>query len=271
MSRWFRHYAGMCRDDKLVRAALRSKQPIERVVWIWAAILESASEVNDNGRYDFDIVEASYFLRSDESDVRRICDALEGLERVREGVVVHWGDRQFSSDRSAERQRNYRERKKTSHDHNGDGDVTSRSHNGDAPETETETERLEATPLVVADAPTLPNVVSIDRKPSERATQVKRIGEWWNDLAASIGMPQIDRIEGSREVTTLSRAKRLAEDFGTLDNGLAEIERKIRGSPFLLGSTGWRGCTFDWITKAANFQKILEGNYDGEIRATARR
>jgi hypothetical protein len=32
MSRWFRHYAGMMRDDKLVRVAIRSKQTIERVV-----------------------------------------------------------------------------------------------------------------------------------------------------------------------------------------------------------------------------------------------
>ena len=43
MSRWFRHYAGMMRDDKLVRAAIKSKQSIERVLWIWGAVLESAA------------------------------------------------------------------------------------------------------------------------------------------------------------------------------------------------------------------------------------
>jgi hypothetical protein len=35
MSRWFRHYAGMMRDDKLVRVAIRSGQTIERVVWVY--------------------------------------------------------------------------------------------------------------------------------------------------------------------------------------------------------------------------------------------
>ena len=30
MSRWFRHYAGLCRDEKLVSVAIKSKQPIER-------------------------------------------------------------------------------------------------------------------------------------------------------------------------------------------------------------------------------------------------
>ena len=49
MSRWFRHYAGMMRDDKLVRIAIKTKQPIERVLWIWGAILESAAEIDDNG------------------------------------------------------------------------------------------------------------------------------------------------------------------------------------------------------------------------------
>lgn len=39
MSRWFRHYAGMMRDDKLVGAAIRAKQPVERVVWVWADVV----------------------------------------------------------------------------------------------------------------------------------------------------------------------------------------------------------------------------------------
>src|SRR5690242_10783618 len=105
----------MCRDEKLVRVALRSKQPIERVVWVWAAILESASEVNDNGRYDFDIPEASYFLRSDESDISCIFDALESLGRVSQGAVCKWSDRQFRSDSSADRVRDFRNRQKSLH------------------------------------------------------------------------------------------------------------------------------------------------------------
>src|ERR1035437_4506737 len=107
MTRWYRHYAGLSRDEKLVRVAIKSKQTIERVVWVWGAILESAAEVNDNGRYDFDIGEASYFLRSDENDVGGIVDALENLGRIHEGYVIHWSDRQFQSDTSAERQKRY--------------------------------------------------------------------------------------------------------------------------------------------------------------------
>lgn len=149
MSRWFRHYAGMMRDDKLVRVALRSKQSIERVIWVWGAILESAAEINDNGKYDLDAGEVAYFLRSDEADISSILSALADAGRVVDGVVVNWSARQFQSDRSAPRQAAYRERKRSQ---GGDadnalasGDVTtsSPSQQGDSPELELDTE-LEA-------------------------------------------------------------------------------------------------------------------------------
>lgn len=150
MSRWFRHYAGMMRDEKLVRVSLKSKQPVERVVWVWGAILESAAEIDDNGRFDLDAAEVAYFLRADEADICAIFDALADAARVVDGVVVNWGDRQFSSDRSKERQAAYRERQREKN-RNGDsdkaiGDVTvtslSQPRDGEvtAQETETETE-----------------------------------------------------------------------------------------------------------------------------------
>jgi hypothetical protein len=138
----------MMRDDKLVRVAIRSKQPIERVVWVYAAILESAAEVNKDGQYDFDAAEAAYFLRASEDELLAIVCALEMAGRLVGSTVVKWGDRQFKSDRSAERQSRYRERQK-SRDGDGqqtgqgepdDGRVTSRSRHGDAPDTESETE-----------------------------------------------------------------------------------------------------------------------------------
>ncbi len=63
MSRWFRHYAGMMRDDKLVRVSIKSKQSVERVCWVWCAILESAAEIDDSGRYEIEHEEIARFLR----------------------------------------------------------------------------------------------------------------------------------------------------------------------------------------------------------------
>lgn len=144
MSRWFRHYAGMMRDDKLVGAAIRAKQTVERVVWVWGAILESAGEINDGGKFEIDPAEVAYFLRADEADISSILSALAHAGRVAEGVVVNWGARQFQSDTSATRQAAYRERKRANDDQrdvqktSGDVTVTAASRHGDAPETETE-------------------------------------------------------------------------------------------------------------------------------------
>ena len=99
MSRWFRHYSGMMRDEKLVSAAVKSKQPVHLVVWVWGAILESASEVQDGGRYEFDCDEAAYFLRCEGADITNILDALETLGRVHQGVVVRWSEDFIDADR----------------------------------------------------------------------------------------------------------------------------------------------------------------------------
>jgi hypothetical protein len=145
MSRWFRHYAGMMRDDKLVRVAIRSKQTIERVVWVWGAILESAAEIDEDGRYDLDAAEVAYFLRADQSDVDAILCALSDAGRVADSRVVKWGNRQFQSDRSNARVAAHRERKREERvGGNGEqivcnADVTLQDRCRNSPETETET------------------------------------------------------------------------------------------------------------------------------------
>jgi hypothetical protein len=151
VSRWFRHYAGMMRDDKLVRVAIRSKQPIERVAWIWGAILESAAEIDNDGRYDVDAAEVAYFLRADQADVDAILDSFAAAGRLAKGRVVKWGNLQFSSDRSKERVAAHRQRKQEERNRDndrgkaGNADVTLQECHGNSPETETETED---TPIV---------------------------------------------------------------------------------------------------------------------------
>jgi hypothetical protein len=151
----------MMRDDKLVRVAIRSKQTIERVVWVYGAILESAAELDDEGRYDLAADEAAYFLRADEADVGAIISALEAANRLDGDRVVNWGVRQFASDKSKDRQAAYRQRQKeakeeTGRNHSGspeghsDAVTTASSRHDDAPETETETETEEKQLTVVS-------------------------------------------------------------------------------------------------------------------------
>ena len=89
MSRWYRAYAGMARDEKLVRVAIRAKQPVERVVWVWIAILESAAEIDaQDGRYDIDEGEIAYFIRCEPDDVKSIVYKLYDENMVSDGAVV---------------------------------------------------------------------------------------------------------------------------------------------------------------------------------------
>lgn len=191
MSRWFRHYAGMMRDEKLVRAAIQSKQPVERVVWVWGAILESASEVNDGGRFDFDAGEAAYFLRVDEGDIQNILSALVSLGRISEGSVVRWSDRQFESDQSKDRQKRYRERIKASRD----GGVTSRDVTVTAQETDTETEdtsslRSDVRPEPEKSAPASPTAIELPALKGEMVSITEADVAEWSEAFPAVNVRQ---------------------------------------------------------------------------------
>jgi hypothetical protein len=237
------------RDDKLVRVAIRAKQPVERVVWVWGAILESAAEIDDGGRHDLAADEAAYFLRTDEADIGAIIAALTLAGRLDQDRVVNWGQRQFASDKSKDRQAAYRQRQKEggasergdsdSPEGDGDAEVTSRRRHGDAPKTEAETEES-------------PN------GDSQSALNEKHVLEAYQDLARELGLSVPRDLTPSRRQLLKARIKQYPiEDFLT-------VIAKCRGSPFLRGERG-RGSplTFDWLFKRENFQKVLEGNYDG--------
>ena len=252
MSRWFRHYAGMMRDDKLVRVAIRSKQSVERVVWIWGAVLESAAEVDDGGRYDLDAAEIAYFLRSDEADVLAVLSALADAGRVADGVVVKWGNRQFSSDRSKERVAAHRERKRSERDRGsdergvGNDAVTLPECHGNAPETETETETEELS--------------SDDDSPSGDGPSLapEQVMEGYQALAGELGLPVPRSLTPERRQLVKGRiSQNPINDFQT-------VFAKCRDSPFLRGDRkdGRTPLSFDWLMKKGNFQKVLEGNFD---------
>ena len=265
MSRWFRHYAGMMRDEKLVRVSIKSKQSVERVLWVWGAILESASEVDENGRYDLDAAEIAYFLRADEADILSVLDALAQAGRVADCCVVNWGDRQFSSDKSKDRQAAYRERQRQQKRGNSGEcapqNVTeaspsqSRDVTVTAQETETETELLEAkASRPSGDEPDgdadLPEGENETLKP-------EHVVESWNELAARLAKPTVRALTPERRALLKARiAQHPIADFLT-------VFGKIERSAFLRGDTGRFSVTFDWVFKKANFQKVLEGNYDG--------
>src|ERR1700682_6166474 len=117
MSRWFRHYTGMMRDPKFSVISIRTKQPVERVLFVWGCILESAAEQNDGGRFNIEADEIAYFLHCKPSPIQAIRDAFEREGLVKDSTVTKWTERQFESDTSAARTREWRHRQR--HGDNG--------------------------------------------------------------------------------------------------------------------------------------------------------
>jgi hypothetical protein len=84
----------------------------------------------------------------------------------------------------------------------------------------------------------------------------QHVADEWNKLATRIGKPKIRELTPERRELLRHRIAQYSfDDFLT-------VFGKIEGSAFLRGDVGSLHLTFDWVFKKANFQKILEGNYD---------
>lgn len=135
----------------------------------------------------------------------------------------NWSKFQYKSDTSTERVTLHRQRKKRKA-------VT-------PPETDTETEDIEPK----------------GSRASGDALKPEHIFKKWNEVAERIGKSKVRDLTPSRAQLIRARiAQYSIADFQTV---FAKVER----SDFLREG---RFCTFDWIMKRANFQKIIEGNYD---------
>lgn len=110
VQRWFRHYAGLARDEKLLSAALAAGQTPERAVWLWCVLLEDAAERNEGGRFEIDLKACAWALGCKPAALGAILDAFEKLGRIGGGRVLAWPRRQFESDNSTPRVRAHRAR-----------------------------------------------------------------------------------------------------------------------------------------------------------------
>jgi len=81
----------------------------------------------------------------------------------------------------------------------------------------------------------------------------------YNDAAAKAGWPQVQKLTANRSKQLRARLK----DCGGLEGWEVALRRAF-DSDFCRGRTAkpWTGFGFDWLIKAANFTKLMEGNYD---------
>ena len=80
----------------------------------------------------------------------------------------------------------------------------------------------------------------------------------WNQAAGEHGWPKVQRLTAARSKQLAGRIK----DAGGLDGWQSALQ-KAGESDFLCGRNGaWSGFGFDWMVKAGNFTKLMEGNYE---------
>lgn len=240
MSRWFRLYDEMLDDPKAQRLP-----PQDFKIWINLLCLASRND----GKLPC-ISDMAFALRISENDAVTVVERLHiaGLIDKRNGgpdgfhYSPHaWEKRQYKSDNSADRVKKHRE--KRNGECNVSCNVTETPPDTDT-ETDTETDISNMSETPVSDT-------------DEESVSVKDVVEVWNKLAPKIGKKTVRDVTPSRKQLLQTRLKQYSmDDFVT-------VFENIQASPFLRGDTGWGGCQFDWVFKRENFQKILEGNYNG--------
>lgn len=96
---------------------------------------------------------------------------------------------------------------------------------------------------------------SLDREPAEVAEALAE----FNGVADRAGWPKANVLSQARRKAIRARLT----DAGGLD-GWRIAMAKAEASDFLCGRTdkAWNGFCLDWVAKAQNFTKLMEGNYD---------
>ena len=241
---WFRLYNRIIDDRKVKLLAFEDR-------WHFVAIccLKSLGELNEPDE-DLRIRQVALALGVQRSELDEIARRLRAVKLIDADLnPVSWDKLQFKHETSTKRVRAFRAKKQKAGKANNNKAATgvkrheTVSETPPETETETETEVLEVnTSCASGDAPKL------------KAVHLK--DEWNKTVAAHTGRPSIRDLTPSRQELCRHRiAQYSLDDFVT-------VFGKVKASPFLRGDLGWKGATFDWTLKRANFQKILEGNYD---------
>lgn len=228
---WFRLYSRMVDDEKLRLLAFEDR-------WHFVALCcLKSSGLLDEPDSDLRNRKIAVKLGVQVRELEEISRRLREVDLIDELLCpLAWNELQYRSDNSTDRVKKFRE-KQRGNDVKRDGNVSETP-----PETEADTETEEPKGSCASDdAPSL--------KP-------EHVVEEWNKVAARLGKPRVRDLTAERR--QLLKARIAQYDLDDFLNVFGKIER----SPFLRGDTGWRGGTFDWFFKKANFQKTLEGNYD---------
>ena len=228
---WFRLYSRIIDDTKLKLLAFEDR-------WHFVALCCLKSNgLLDKPASDLRTREIAVALGVQLRELDEIGRRLREVGLIDERMnPVAWDELQFRSDTSTPRVKKHRENQPRN------GQKRSRNVSETPPETETETEtELEAKASCASDD----------------ALKPQHVMDEWNSVAGRTGRPKVLALTPARRQLVSARIAQysLAQ--------FVDVFGRVERSAFLRGERSWKGATFDWVMKRANFQKILEGNYDG--------
>lgn len=173
MTRWYRAYAGTVKDDKLAEVSVIAECSRSVAIAAWHAILESAAETEDSGRFETTPRRVAAALCEPASVIEAVFAAMAEIGMIGEGAVTAWKARQFESDNSTQRSRKHRETKRNA-------DATLQGRCATPPEAETDTEnREEDTASAASSSAGAPEIDLIEaERRCAQAAGVDRLGSF---------------------------------------------------------------------------------------------
>ena len=247
MPQWFRFYNEALDDPKV------QKLPGDTFK-AWVNLLCLAARGDGTLPPHADI---AFALRVSDAKATALLDTLVEaglLDHNETGIKPHnWNGRQFKNDVSTDRVKRFRQRRET----------VSETASETPPDTDSDTDTDTEQKGKKGVPPNKPSVeIEIVEADANRPDDAEAV--WaWNDLAAELRLPAIQRLTPARSAALRARLG----ECGGIEGWKAALA-KVRASPFLRGESGrsnghenWR-CTFDWLIRQSSFTKLLEGAYD---------
>ncbi|POR45569.1 hypothetical protein [Bosea psychrotolerans] len=183
MSRWYRAYAGTVKDDKLAEVAVIAACSRSVAIAVWHALLESAAETDDGGRFETTPRRVAAALCEPAGTIAATFAAMAEIGMITGDAVSAWKTRQYESDRSTERSRRHREAKHRDVMRNGQAALPGRC--ATLPESEAESETQDESAGAASSAPRAPDLAldeaqrrCCEAAGSQRLGSFAPIAEW---------------------------------------------------------------------------------------------
>ena len=201
MSRWYRAYAGTVSDAKIGEAGLVAECSRSVCIAVWHALLESAAETNDAGRFDTTARRVAAILGEPVATIDRVLAAFDEIGLKSGNVIAAWRKRQYESDNSTERSHQHRERQRNADATLRNADATLRNADASPPETDTETdtetekkvkqERSPSGSRLAPDWQPTADLIAFAAKegfsPDEIARTAEQFRDYWHAVAGAKG------------------------------------------------------------------------------------